>query len=233
MTPIGRVRAEYDYEAQQEEELSFQEDDEMDLLETDDPDWYLVKRSNGHIGLVPSNYVQTIDEHQASHEQYREEAITLQAAAETTIYTPPAPQVPITAPPTTQVSVPPVQPILSQRVHLQNYLIFIYLTFLSYRPDQQQRFLEKLSTTMHNHGASTNMMLRRKRRRKTKAVCLLATVCFVMEARQTNRYLFSSIQSWMSSNTFMMVKFYTLKLVVPKKQFWIFKLLPNQKRRLY
>ncbi|KAI9262560.1 hypothetical protein EDC94DRAFT_608483 [Helicostylum pulchrum] len=62
VTPIGRVRAEYDYVAQQEEELSFEEGEEMDLLETDDPDWYLVKLANGQIGLAPSNYVESIEQ---------------------------------------------------------------------------------------------------------------------------------------------------------------------------
>ncbi|KAI9277376.1 hypothetical protein BY458DRAFT_504776 [Sporodiniella umbellata] len=60
VTPIGRVYAEYDYQSQQEEELSFQEGDEMDLLEKDDPDWYLVKHANGQVGLAPSNYVQPL-----------------------------------------------------------------------------------------------------------------------------------------------------------------------------
>ncbi|KAF1802942.1 hypothetical protein FB192DRAFT_1434352 [Mucor lusitanicus] len=45
VTPIGRVRAEFDYAAQQEEELSFEEGDEMDLLEQDDPDWFLQGRN--------------------------------------------------------------------------------------------------------------------------------------------------------------------------------------------
>ncbi|KAF7724531.1 cytoskeletal protein binding protein [Apophysomyces ossiformis] len=58
---IGKVYAEYSYTAQQEEELTFDEGDEMDLLERDDPDWYLVKLKNGLIGLVPSNYVQSFE----------------------------------------------------------------------------------------------------------------------------------------------------------------------------
>ncbi|KAI8343537.1 hypothetical protein BC941DRAFT_498554 [Chlamydoabsidia padenii] len=62
VAPIGRVQAEYDYEAQQEEELSFGEGQTMWLLERDDPDWYLVKLDNGDIGLAPANYVQDIDQ---------------------------------------------------------------------------------------------------------------------------------------------------------------------------
>ncbi|OBZ82343.1 Actin cytoskeleton-regulatory complex protein sla1, partial [Choanephora cucurbitarum] len=87
--PIGRVRAEYDYVAQQEEELSFEEGDEMDLLETDDPDWYLVKTSQGHIGLAPSNYVQTVEGY---------EQPTVAAPPAITAITPP-PSVPPSAPP--------------------------------------------------------------------------------------------------------------------------------------
>ncbi|ORX59383.1 hypothetical protein DM01DRAFT_1184680 [Hesseltinella vesiculosa] len=58
--PIGSVKALYDYEAQQEEELNFAEDDILVLYENDDPDWFLVKSRDGQIGLVPSNYVETI-----------------------------------------------------------------------------------------------------------------------------------------------------------------------------
>ncbi|RCH82860.1 cytoskeletal protein binding protein, partial [Rhizopus stolonifer] len=101
--PIGRVRAEYDYVAQQEEELSFEEGDEMVLLEKDDPDWFLVKSSKGDIGLAPSNYVISLDDHQP--EQLDEPPVT------TPVPAPPAPPAPsVTAP----VPPPPVQPILSQ-----------------------------------------------------------------------------------------------------------------------
>ncbi|KAI9492787.1 hypothetical protein BDB00DRAFT_826432 [Zychaea mexicana] len=59
--PIGKVRAEYDYDAQHEEELTFKEGQELFVLERDDPDWLLVRlASNGQIGLAPSNYVDTI-----------------------------------------------------------------------------------------------------------------------------------------------------------------------------
>lgn len=53
------MRAEYEYEAQHDEELSFGEGQEMLILERDDPDWLLVKLiPSGDIGLAPSNYVQ-------------------------------------------------------------------------------------------------------------------------------------------------------------------------------
>jgi hypothetical protein len=64
VSPIGKVRAEYDYDAQQEEELSFREGQTMWLLECDDPDWYLVKLDNGDIGLSPANYVHAVDQNQ-------------------------------------------------------------------------------------------------------------------------------------------------------------------------
>ncbi|KAG2221532.1 hypothetical protein INT45_004526 [Circinella minor] len=61
--PIGQVRAEFDYDAQHEEELSFNEGQEMFVLERDDPDWLLVRLTdNGQIGLAPSNYVETISD---------------------------------------------------------------------------------------------------------------------------------------------------------------------------
>ncbi|KAG2189202.1 hypothetical protein INT44_004344, partial [Umbelopsis vinacea] len=55
---IGAVSAQFDYDAQQEEEVSFKENDTMILYDKDDPDWYLVKLENGDIGLAPSNYVE-------------------------------------------------------------------------------------------------------------------------------------------------------------------------------
>ncbi|KAL9538294.1 hypothetical protein MBANPS3_011040 [Mucor bainieri] len=96
VTPIGRVRAEFDYAAQQEEELSFEEGDEMDLLEQDDPDWFLVKSSKGEIGLAPSNYVQDAEDHFEEAQEQQQDPIP----------TPPA---------VTQASMAPpaVQPILS------------------------------------------------------------------------------------------------------------------------
>ncbi|KAG2232218.1 hypothetical protein INT48_003908 [Thamnidium elegans] len=110
VTPIGRVRAEYDYVAQQEEELSFEEGEEMDLLETDDLDWYLVKLANGQIGLAPSNYVEPIEQ---SEPQPAIPAAAAAAAAATAVPTTNPPNV-VSAP---QVSIPPpqVQPILAQQ----------------------------------------------------------------------------------------------------------------------
>lgn len=100
------MRAEFDYAAQQEEELSFEEGEEMDLLEQDDPDWFLVKSSKGEIGLAPSNYVQDADDH---FEEAQEQQLQPQQQQQDPIPTPP---------PVTQASMAPpaVQPILSHTV---------------------------------------------------------------------------------------------------------------------
>ncbi|CEG82222.1 hypothetical protein RMATCC62417_16329 [Rhizopus microsporus] len=105
VTPIGRIRAEYDYEAQQEEELSFQEGDEMDLLEQDDPDWYLVKHTNGQVGLAPSNYVQFIQQEEGEEEEHHSQEKTI----------PVPPPLPPLNNAITPGSIPPptVQPILA------------------------------------------------------------------------------------------------------------------------
>jgi hypothetical protein len=114
--PIGRVRAEYDYTAQQEEELSFQEGQEMDLLEQDDPDWYLVKLDNGDIGLAPSNYVASAEDYQQPEEQEEATPVAAPMAPPAPPMAPPAP--PIAPPLPTQASIAPplVQPVLSHTV---------------------------------------------------------------------------------------------------------------------
>ncbi|CEP17300.1 hypothetical protein [Parasitella parasitica] len=106
VTPIGRVRAEFDYAAQQEEELSFEEGDEMDLLEKDDPDWYLVRLNDGQIGLAPSNYVQDADEH---FEEAQEHPPSLQ---QDPISTPPPVATQAAPSPPAPPAPPQVQPIL-------------------------------------------------------------------------------------------------------------------------
>ncbi|KAF9360983.1 cytoskeletal protein binding protein [Mortierella sp. AD094] len=53
----GTVVGLYQYEATTEEELTFEEGDELTLYEQDDPDWFLV--GNGtQVGFVPGNYVE-------------------------------------------------------------------------------------------------------------------------------------------------------------------------------
>ncbi|KAI8085032.1 uncharacterized protein BX664DRAFT_338374 [Halteromyces radiatus] len=116
VSPIGKVRAEYDYDAQQEEELSFTEGQEMWLLERDDPDWYLVKLDTGDIGLAPANYVlvieDAIEEHATTSTDPTAPVVTTASLPITTTTVPPVP-VPATSipfalssPPNTQQSSP-------------------------------------------------------------------------------------------------------------------------------
>lgn len=75
----------------------------MDLLEQDDPDWFLVKSSKGEIGLAPSNYVQDADDHfeEAQEQQLQQDPIPTPPVVTQTSMSPPP---------------PPVQPILSHTV---------------------------------------------------------------------------------------------------------------------
>lgn len=52
------MKAIYDYSAQSEEELTLKEDEVYTLYEKDDPDWFIIEKANGDIGLAPSNYVE-------------------------------------------------------------------------------------------------------------------------------------------------------------------------------
>lgn len=89
----------------------------MLLLETDDPDWYLVKLKDGQIGLAPSNYVQMGDEQfEDAQEEYQQTPIpALPPPPQPSIPTPPPAQSPVQA----FIPPPPVQPILSQPVTIK------------------------------------------------------------------------------------------------------------------
>lgn len=57
----------YDYQAQvDDEELSFNADDVLYILENNDPDWYKAQLKvpsapdGGPIGIIPSNYVEKV-----------------------------------------------------------------------------------------------------------------------------------------------------------------------------
>ncbi|KAI9498459.1 hypothetical protein BDB00DRAFT_449648 [Zychaea mexicana] len=83
--PIGTIEALYDYTAQQDEELSFKENDIMVLYENDDPDWFLAKEKGGTIGLVPSNYIQEVSNkavtRSSAHDQLAASATAVETAA--------------------------------------------------------------------------------------------------------------------------------------------------------
>jgi hypothetical protein len=59
MPAIGSVQAMYAYEATNDEELTMADDDILETLDTDDPDWILV-RKHEQVGFVPTSYVQPI-----------------------------------------------------------------------------------------------------------------------------------------------------------------------------
>lgn len=118
------MRAEFDYQAQQEEELTFEEGEEMELIENDDPDWYLVKMKNGEIGLAPSNYV--ADAADATTGGQEEEKLPPIAAPATAA----AAAVAVAAVPV--VTQPPVQPIKSHPVRFKSMLQFSLSSTLIY-----------------------------------------------------------------------------------------------------
>ncbi|KAK5079835.1 actin binding protein [Exophiala xenobiotica] len=57
-----RARAEYDYEAQEDNEVSFTEGEILTDIQKIDPDWWVVTNSKGQQGLVPANYLQILEE---------------------------------------------------------------------------------------------------------------------------------------------------------------------------
>lgn len=57
-----RARAEFDYDAQEDNEISFQEGEILTDIQKLDPDWWMVTNSKGQQGLVPSNYLQLIED---------------------------------------------------------------------------------------------------------------------------------------------------------------------------
>lgn len=67
MKYINICKALYDYEKQNDEEITFKEDDILYIIETDDPDWWKAQLKipsldqAGPVGLVPSNYVEEVN----------------------------------------------------------------------------------------------------------------------------------------------------------------------------
>ncbi|KAJ2361336.1 cytoskeletal protein binding protein, partial [Coemansia sp. RSA 2610] len=55
--PITRAKGLYDYEPTLAEETTLNVDEEVDIVEDDDPDWYMAKTKGGY-GFVPKAYVE-------------------------------------------------------------------------------------------------------------------------------------------------------------------------------
>lgn len=59
---LCKVRTLYPFTSQSHEELSFEKDCILEIIDKpkDDPDWWQARKSSGEIGLVPRNYVEEI-----------------------------------------------------------------------------------------------------------------------------------------------------------------------------
>ncbi|XP_026690648.2 SH2/SH3 adapter protein NCK1 isoform X2 [Ciona intestinalis] len=60
---ISVVRTLYAFNSGNPEELAFEQDEMLDIVEQppDDPEWWLARNSEGMTGLVPMNYVEVVD----------------------------------------------------------------------------------------------------------------------------------------------------------------------------
>jgi drebrin-like protein len=56
-----RAKAEYDYEAAEDNEVSLREGEIVTNVEKIDPDWWVVTNEKGQSGLVPANYLSPLD----------------------------------------------------------------------------------------------------------------------------------------------------------------------------
>ncbi|KAJ4557809.1 actin binding protein [Exophiala dermatitidis] len=57
-----RARAEYDYEAAEDNEVSLREGEIVTNIQRVDPDWWVVTNESGLSGLVPSNYLSVLED---------------------------------------------------------------------------------------------------------------------------------------------------------------------------
>lgn len=65
---LDMVVALYPFQSQNEEELSFQKNDHLEIIERpeNDPDWWKARNEQGEIGLIPKNYVKVGEDCQNS-----------------------------------------------------------------------------------------------------------------------------------------------------------------------
>lgn len=55
----------YSFKSNNDQELSFEKGDRLEILDrpSSDPDWYKARNNSGQIGLVPRNYLQELNEY--------------------------------------------------------------------------------------------------------------------------------------------------------------------------
>ena len=89
----GRAKAEYDYEAAEDNEVSLREGEIVTNVEKVDLDWWVVTNEQGQSGLVPSNYLNDVDEDEgapttstATHDVLDEAAKTGGGVTATALY---------------------------------------------------------------------------------------------------------------------------------------------------
>jgi len=68
----------YPFESSSREELSFDKDERLDILEKPDvdPEWWKAQNARGKIGLVPRNYVQTLSSTDSGFQQTTPESLS-------------------------------------------------------------------------------------------------------------------------------------------------------------
>ncbi|KAA8907323.1 hypothetical protein FN846DRAFT_700295 [Sphaerosporella brunnea] len=102
--PTATYKALYDYTAQTEEELSFHEDDSLEVYDVSDPDWAL-GGLGGRYGYIPANYIEKAEGSPSSVAETRAAAPVVAAAAPVKKHvgfaeeptSPPSPESPVVA----------------------------------------------------------------------------------------------------------------------------------------
>lgn len=73
------VRCLYSYTARFPEELSFEEDELLDIIEQppNDPEWWSARKKEGTVGLVPKNYVEEVSPENSKPTQSNYDQVTI------------------------------------------------------------------------------------------------------------------------------------------------------------